>query len=309
MDSSKRMPNLIISRKKVVLVKKKRKIISIQHRFLSHYTIHMKNSIAMLLILTTVLLGGCGIRNQTTDISVQTGDLQITGASGMTIALGEHPESISLSLTKWWEGKTISWTVTNALDASQAFQLPMSFIVTNTTTNQLLLTTPEFVEEDEISRNVYAAPSFEVTCNGSRENPVAYVPWEIATAENRNDGQGPRPKLTLSSRTPQSIMSGGSMTLIDGNSPFIVFDANQTAVQGTTSITCKLRVNRFAGVKEAAGIQQGTQAYYSYLDLDEKNPSNAWIMVDQATISLWYTAQKLTCEDTSCNRSVSFREQ
>ena len=81
-------------------------------------------------------------------------------------------------------------------------------------------------------------------------------------------------------------MSGGSMTLIDGNSPFIVFDANQTAVQGTTSITCKLRVNRFAGLKEAAGIQQGTQAYYSYLDLDEKNPSNAWIMVDQATISL-----------------------
>lgn len=52
----------------------------------------------------------------------------------------------------------------------------MNFIITNTTTNELLLTTPEFVEEDEISRNVYAAPSFEVTCNGSRENPVAYVP-------------------------------------------------------------------------------------------------------------------------------------
>ena len=100
MDSSKKIPNLIISRKKVVLVKKKRKHISMQYRFLSHYGIHMKNSIAMLLILTTVLLGGCGIRNQTTDISVQTGDLQITGASGMTIALGEHPESISLRLTK-----------------------------------------------------------------------------------------------------------------------------------------------------------------------------------------------------------------
>lgn len=308
MDSSKKIPNLIISRKKVVLVKKKRKIISIQHRFLSHYTIHMKNSIPTLLILTTVLLSGCGIRNQTTDISVQTGDLQITGTSGMTIALGERPESISLRLTKWWEGKTISWTVTNALDTSQAFQLPMNFIITNTTTNELLLTTPEFVEADEINRNVYAAPSFEVTCNGSRENPVVYVPWEIAATDNRNDGQGPKPELTLSSRTPRSIMSGGSMTLTDGNSPFIVFDANQTAVQGTTSITCKLRVNRFAGLKEAAGIQQDTEAYYDYLDFNEKNPGNAWIMVDQETISLWYTAQKLACEDMSCNRLVSFRE-
>lgn len=258
-------------------------------------------------------------------IQNETGDAQTTTWENIleeTLPALAGNMSLSLELSKWWQGTTTQGNT----NSNPPYAIPLQVSIKNTSKKELARVRPKLDDQWEIQQ----APSMIVMCKSTDEdhfefsqNIFSLYPGLVAAGAQRPY----TPKVIQSTNwTDVLIGANGEVTVqtLGWNPRFIHATTLQEGenIQGVLHLTCKLFVSTQAGINTCwCHVDQNPeltdtacfQSCYpnidtqssSYANVDYANPWSSRVKVDEDTIDISYTGIATKC-DFGCDMEYSF---